>query len=118
DANGVVPTPALGFQTTITHLADADCTGSATPVITDTQIYDSYGKLLSSTDPLSHTTRNRFDDTHQLIAVTDPLGHTTSYTYDTSGNRDSVTYPSIAAHPNATRKSTTVYNPVGEPKIL
>jgi YD repeat-containing protein len=59
---------ATGFATTITYAADVN--GS---VGTATMISDSYGMLISSTDPLNHTTLNQYDAHHNLIGVTDPL---------------------------------------------
>jgi YD repeat-containing protein len=78
-------------------------------------VYDNYGMLLSSTDPLGHTTTNVYDSKHNLISVTDPLNHTTTYTYtyDANGNRASVTYPQTA--PNTNTTSSTKYNQFSEP---
>ena len=76
-------------------------------------IYDSYGMLLSSTDPLGHTTTNVYDANHNLTSVTDPLGHTSTYTYDGLGNKTSSTYPATATSHNTT--STTQYNQYSEP---
>jgi RHS repeat-associated protein len=101
-------TSGTGFATTITYPADA--TGY---VGTATMVYDSYGKLLSSTDPNGNKTTNEYDASHNLIAITDPLGHTTTYTYDSSGNRISKTYPRTATSKNTT--SQTTYNAYREP---
>jgi YD repeat-containing protein len=78
-----------------------------------TMVYDSLGDLLSSTDPLGHTTTNTYDSNQNLISTTDPLGHTTSYTYDSNGNRTSQTYPATATSTNTT--SYTNYNQYSEP---
>jgi RHS repeat-associated protein len=94
--------------TTITYPPDA--TGAVGHA---TMTYDSYGMLLSSTDPLSETTTNAYDANHNLISATDPLGHTTTYSYDTNGNRTSTTYPATATSTNTT--SSTVYNQYSEP---
>ena len=80
---------------------------------TATMVYDSYGMLLSSTDPLNHTTTNVYDANHNLISTTDPLGHTTTETYDASGNKTSSTYPATPTSHNTT--STTQYNQYSEP---
>jgi RHS repeat-associated protein len=94
--------------TTVTYPSDAsDNIGTAT------MVYDNYGMLLSSTDPLGHTTTNVYDTNHNLLSVTDPLGHTNSYTYDSSGNKTSSTYPATATSTNTT--SSTVYNQYSEP---
>jgi RHS repeat-associated protein len=94
--------------TTVTYPQDS--TGARG---TATMVYDSYGDLLSSTDPLNHTTVNVYDLNHDLLATTDPLGHVTSYTYDQNGNKTSVTYPATGTSTNTT--STTLYNQYSEP---
>jgi RHS repeat-associated protein len=80
---------------------------------TATMVYDSYGDLLSSIDPLGNITTNVYDAKHNLISVTDPLGHTSTYTYDANGNKTSSSYPKTAASGNTT--STTAYNQYSEP---
>ena len=93
--------------TTITNPPDAN--GQVGTVV---NTYDSYGMLLTSTDPLNNTTTNTYDANHNLTSVTDPLGHATTYTYDGNGNRTSVTHPMTPASVNTT--STTVYNQYSE----
>jgi RHS repeat-associated protein len=94
--------------TTITYPPDASgASGKAT------MVYDSSGDLLSSTDPLGHTTTNTYDSNRNLISTTDPLGNKTTDTYDSLGNRTSVTYPKTATSTNTT--STTAYNQYSEP---
>ncbi len=89
--------------TTITYPPDANGhTGTAT------MAYDSYGMLLSSTDPLGLTTTNVYDPNHNLTSVTDPLGHVNTFTYDANGNKTSATYPQIAPGVNTT--SSMIYN--------
>jgi RHS repeat-associated protein len=80
---------------------------------TATMVYDNYGMLLNSTDPLNHTTTNVYDANHNLISTTDPLGHTTASTYDKNGNKTSSTYPATATSKNTT--SYTYYNQYSEP---
>jgi len=94
--------------TTVTYPADPN--GN---VGTATMVYDSFGDLTSSTDPLGHKTTNVYDSNRNLLSTTDSLNHTTSYTYDSNGNRTSVTYPHTAISTNT--KSTTVYNQYSEP---
>ena len=76
-------------------------------------VYDNLGDLLTSTDPLNHTTTNTYNANQDLLSTTDPLGHTTSYTYDANGNKTSQTYPATATSTNTT--STTNYNQFAEP---
>ena len=94
--------------TTITNPPDANG-----QVGTVTRTFDSYGMLLTSTDPLNNTTTNTYDANHNLTSVTDPLGHATNYTYDSNGNRTSSTNPMTPGSVNTT--STTVYNQYSEP---
>jgi RHS repeat-associated protein len=94
--------------TTITYPPDASGNSG-----TATMVYDRMGDLLSSTDPLGHTTISTYDANHNLTSVTDPLGHTTGYTYDSNGNKTSQTYPATATSTNTT--STTFYNQYSEP---
>lgn len=112
-------TDALGEQTsyaynlttnttTITYPADAN--GN---VGTASMIYDSMGDVLSSTDPLGHTTTNTYDASQNLLSSNDPLNHTTTYTYDSNGNKTSTTYPATATSTNTT--STTAYNQYSQP---
>jgi YD repeat-containing protein len=96
------------YTTTVTYPPD----GSGN-VGKATMVYDGYGNLLSSTDPLGHSTTNIYGANQNLTSVTDPLGHTTSYTYDTNGNRTSQTYPGTETSTNTS--STTVYNQYSEP---
>ena len=105
--NGV-SVPNTGV-TTITYPTDpAD--GSGQPDIA-TMIYDSYGDLLQSTDPLGNITSNAYDVNRNLISTTDQLGKTTTYTYDSNGNRTSTTYPATATSTSSSRtirlKTTT-----------
>jgi YD repeat-containing protein len=94
--------------TTVTYPPDAN-----NNIGTATMVYDAYGMLLSSTDPLGNTTTNVYDGNHNLISVTDPLGHVSTYAYDQNGNKISSTYPATATSTNTT--STTVYNQYSEP---
>lgn len=92
-------------STTITYPADAN--GN---VGTATMVFDSYGMLLSTTDPLGHKTTNLYDVSHNLKSTTDPLLHTTSYTYDPNGNRTSVTYPQPRSGGSLNTTTYTQYN--------
>lgn len=98
----------LTNTTTVTFPPDANG-----KIGTATSVFDSYGKLLSTTDPLGHVTTNTYDNRHNLISTTDPLKHTTTFTYDAQGNQTSVTYPKTATSINTT--SATTYNQFSEP---
>src|SRR5579862_7825280 len=95
-------------STTITYPQD-----SSGNVGTAAMNYNCAGDLVSSTDPLGHTTTNSYDANRNLVSVTDPMGKVTGYTYDANGNRTSVTYPSTATSTNMT--SVTSYNGYSEP---
>ncbi|MGA2084000.1 MAG: DUF2341 domain-containing protein [Terracidiphilus sp.] len=106
---------AYNLATNTTTITYPDSTSSN--VDQATMVYDRYGMLLSSTDPLGHTTTNAYDANHNLISVTvprdDSTAYTTTYTYDANGNKTSTTYPSTGAGHNTT--SYTYYNQYSEP---
>jgi RHS repeat-associated protein len=112
-------TDALGEKTSYAYDLSTNTTTITYPpdpsgaVGTAKMVYDSYGMLLSLTDPLGHTTTNVYDTKHNLTSATDPLGHTTAYTYDANGNQTSITYPQTSTSTNTT--STTAYNQYSEP---
>ncbi len=54
--------------------------------LTTTYAY-SYGKLVTTTDPLGRETHYSYDSVGRMIRVTDALGGEVSYTYDADGNR-------------------------------
>jgi RHS repeat-associated protein len=78
----------------------------------ETSVDDSYGMMLSYTNPLGYTSVYTYDSNHNRISETDPLGRTTTYTYDSSGNTTSTTYPATATSKNTT--SYTSYNQYSE----
>jgi RHS repeat-associated protein len=100
-------------STTVTYPPDGNGI-----VGTATMVYDSFGMLLNSKDPLGNLTTNSYDNNHNLASVTtpSPTGSgfvTTYYTYDSNGNRKSAQYPETAANKNT--KSYTAYNQFSEP---
>ena len=118
DALGNTTSYAYDLSTTsIVNGVSVPNTGVTTMAYPDggtaTMVYDSYGMLLTSTDPLSNTTINAYDANHNLISVTDPLGHVNTYTYNQNGNKTSSTYPATPTSINTT--STTQYNQYSEP---
>lgn len=112
-------TDALGETTSYTYNLKTNTTTITYPpdaggnVGTATIVYSSAGDVLSSTDPLGHTTTNVYDSNRNLTSTTDPMGQITSYTYDSNGNKTSTTYPKTATSSNTT--STTTYNQYSEP---
>jgi RHS repeat-associated protein/uncharacterized repeat protein (TIGR01451 family) len=101
------------FISTTTITLPPDANGISGTV---TNVFDSFGSLLSSTDPLGHTTTNTYDANHNLISTTDPVRHTSTYTYDSRGNRTSVTFPRTASSVSTT--ITTAYNQFSQPVSL
>jgi RHS repeat-associated protein len=112
-------TDATGEKTTYAYDLTAHTTTITYPpdgggnVGTATTAYNTMGNLLSSTDPLGHTTTNTYDAQQNLLTTTDPLNHTTCYTYDGNGNRTSVSYPGLGSC--TTIASITTYNQFSEP---
>ena len=51
------------------------------------------GNLVTTTDPLNHTTTIAYNAFGQPASVTDPLSNTTTFTYDAVGNLETVTDP-------------------------
>jgi len=114
-------TDALGETTNYVYDLTANTTAVTYPQDgsgnrgTATMAYDLMGNLLSSTDPLGHTTTNSYDAKQNLLSTTDPLGHKTCYTYDGNGNRTSVSYPVLQSAACSTIGSITSYNQYSEP---
>lgn len=103
-------------KTTVTDPAEISVApGSSGDVGTSIMVYDSYGDLTKSTDPLGNLTQNTYDANHNLISVTDPLGNITTYTYDSNGNQTSVTYPNPNSPTVTNTTSHTAYNQFSEP---
>jgi len=58
-----------------------------------TTIYDSVGRVVSTTNAIGQTTALDYDAIGRLTIVTDANGGTVKYTYDANGNRLSMTDP-------------------------
>lgn len=71
--------------------------------------YESEGRrrVVYSTDALSHTTKQLFDEAGNLSQVTDAKNHTTRYEYDKDNRRTKVVYPDTTAN-------VTVYDGFGQ----
>jgi RHS repeat-associated protein len=120
----------------------ASSTGSGCSTCTmrgnNTNTFDSYGNVLSTTDPNGNTTSYTYDSYNNLTSVTqpsvsggtpttsytynsfgkvltaaDPLGNVTTNTYDSKGNLTSVTAPSPGGGASASVTSFT-YNSLGQ----
>ena len=55
--------------------------------------YDAAGRLLTTTDPLGHTTTRAYDPVGNLASERDANGHTTTFAHDGSGRIVTVTAP-------------------------
>ena len=67
-------TDAKGQKTSYAYTLATNTTITYPDQGTATLTYDGYGSLLSSTDPLVHTTTNVYNSDHTVKSVTDPLG--------------------------------------------
>ncbi|OGX05564.1 MAG: hypothetical protein A3G87_00340 [Omnitrophica bacterium RIFCSPLOWO2_12_FULL_50_11] len=72
---------ALNRRTAIWKLDEQDA-----PILQASFTFDSEGKVLSTSNGLSHRTRNEYDELGRLIKTIDPLTNETSFEYDKSGN--------------------------------
>ena len=70
--------------------------------------YDGLGRLVSETDPLSHTTSYTYDAAGQRVSLTDAESATTIYGYDGLGRLTSTDYP------NPDADVTFEYNAAGQ----
>ena len=92
-------TPGAGTPAAATTTYQYDPATLGRTVITDplgrvtTNTYDSDGNLLTTTDPLGHTTSYGYNGFDEPTFKTTPLGETTSLAYDAQGNLVSVTDP-------------------------
>jgi RHS repeat-associated protein len=89
--------------------------GSST--LTSSYTYNSFGEVLTSTDPLGNTTTNTYDGSGNLLSTTTPspdgtkAGNTTTFTYDAKGELIAVTDP-------RNNKTTLAYTPAGLPSTI
>jgi RHS repeat-associated protein len=81
-------------STTLPSYTPPGTTTAITPVSTKT--YNNQGQVVSTTDPLNHTTAYAYDQLGDAATVTDPAGGVTHYTYDTNGDKLSTTEPTGA----------------------
>lgn len=124
------------------HLTkESDLSPTGVSLRTQTYTYDPAGNLVTSKDPLDHTTTFTHDAGNRMTQQVEPVSATESITttfgYDAAGNRTRVTdgrgnstiytvntlglpeqviEPSTAAHPAAADRAwTTGYNAAGDP---
>jgi YD repeat-containing protein len=76
-----------------------------------TQTFDTYGKVISDTDPLDRTTTYVYDTNQKLLSQTDGLGHITHYAYDSKGNLITFTNP-------LSQTNRYLYNQYGGPTSI
>ena len=79
DSTGAVATVAVGE--------------GAGAVTVASNVYDSLGKVTSTSDALGRTTRATYNGFSQPLTVTDPAGVVRTFTYDTAGNPTSECAP-------------------------
>jgi len=63
-----------------------------------TYVYDSSGRVTSSTDALSNKSQYAYDLADRLTLLTLPSGRAYSFSYDANGNRTKITMPNGSAH--------------------
>lgn len=76
-----------GNLTSVTRLAN-----TGTP-LTFTYSCNSFGQVLTSTDPLNHTITFTYDDNGNLTSLKDPMNRATTLGYNMSGQVVSITDP-------------------------
>jgi RHS repeat-associated protein len=81
NANGTRQAQAIGYDL------------SASPGNATTYTYDTYGNLISKTDPLGRQTQYTYDNLGRQLTMTTPAGGTTTNQYDALGNLKQVTAP-------------------------
>jgi RHS repeat-associated protein len=74
-----------------------------------TRTDESYGNILTETDPLGHTTEYTYDALNDVKTIKDPLGVTTTMTYDSSGNLLTRSRPLLNAKGETTATQKTEY---------
>jgi RHS repeat-associated protein len=94
-----------GLPTSITT-PDPDGAGALSAAVTGLA-YDSYGRLVTVTNPDTTTRTFGYNTANQLTSETDELTHTTTYEYDTLNRLVSVTDRTSA-------ETTYVYDAVGQ----
>jgi RHS repeat-associated protein len=101
---------ALGVKTTTVSaagVAAGTTTACAAPTAGCTTFaYDAFENIITTTDPLGHTTKASFDADGNQLTATNGNNHTTTTTYDAADRAVSVTKPSGS-------KITTTYNSDG-----
>jgi len=61
---------------------------------TESSVYDQFGNLKQSTDPMGRITKIDYNENNQPVRIEDALGNVTSYEYDDAFNLVKVTDPS------------------------
>jgi RHS repeat-associated protein len=70
------------------------------------------GAVVSSTNPLTHTTSYSYDSAGDLIKMTSPLNEITTYGYDAAGRRTAMVDPrgNVSGGTPSAHQTTTAYN--------
>lgn len=82
-----------------------------------TYAYDGLNRLISVSDPLTHSVLYGYDDADRVSEVILPSGRIYGFGYDANGNRTSITMPSGAVHSLGYNKVNldNAYVPPGNP---
>lgn len=77
--------------------------------------YDDRANVLTTTDPLGHTTTTTYNALNEPLTITDPLQNVTTYTYDARGNVTSIAQPEGATTTFSPDATTGQLNSVTDP---
>lgn len=91
--NQTASTDALGHTTTYTYDNDGNRLTQTDALGTTTFTYNSFGQLLTVTDPMSGVWTSSYDSAGNLLTITDALSHTETLTYGSHGQILTVTDP-------------------------
>jgi RHS repeat-associated protein len=83
--NVLTKTNALNQTTTFTYDTSGDPLTVTNALGTATLTYNSFGEVLTATDPMQGVVTNTYDTHGNLLTTKDALNHTTTFTYDTRG---------------------------------
>lgn len=101
-AGDLAAAPLKGNLTTTESWLDRDASGTVNRWIASRAAFDTYGNVVSATDPLNHSVSNTYDTATRTFVtkVENPLGHTRTMAYDAR-------YNAVIAATDAAGVSTT-----------
>ena len=110
-------TDALNQTTSYTYDNNGNRLSITNTVGTTTYTYNSFGQVLTMTDPMNGVWTNTYDSHGNLLTTKDPLNHITTFTYDSHGRpltvadaRNNVTTFTYDTNGNLTRVTDALNN--------